>query len=107
MYTSIIKSDNDEIWLGSCPGWLPTCDGELLRIYNFTSYKEAIEFVGEIGLAASMSQHFPDIVIQGMKVTLKLKTHPVHGLTDKDFEFIQRVEELPFAEIDMETGEIH
>jgi 4a-hydroxytetrahydrobiopterin dehydratase len=90
-----------EIWLGHCPGWLPTCNGEILRIYNFASFKEGVEFVNEISVIAQMSHHYPDILIQGTRVTLKLKTHPVHGLTDKDFEFVQRVEELPYAEVEL------
>ena len=101
MYTSIIRSRDSEIWLGHCPGWLPTCDGEIIRIYNFGSFKEAIEFVDEIGVIAQMSQHFPDISVHGHKVTLKLKTHPVYGMTEKDFEFVQRVEELPYAEVEL------
>jgi 4a-hydroxytetrahydrobiopterin dehydratase len=99
MYTSIIWSEDREIWLGHCPGWVPTCDGEILRIYNFASFKEAIEFVDEVGVIAEISHHYPGISVQDRRVTLKLKTHPVHGLTDKDFEFVQRVQELPYAEV--------
>lgn len=102
MFTSIIKSKNSEIWIGHCPGWVPTSEGQLIRIYNFNSFKEAIEFVDEISVVVQMTQDFPEISILNAKVTLKLKTHPVHGLTEKDCEFIERVDELPYAEVDIE-----
>jgi 4a-hydroxytetrahydrobiopterin dehydratase len=101
VYTSIIRNQDTEIWLGHCPGWVPTCEGEILRIYHFGSFKEAIEFVDEISVIAQTALHYPDIAVQGPKVTLRLKTHPVHGLTEKDFEFVQRVEELPYTEVEL------
>ena len=99
MFTSIIKNGEREVWLGHCPGWVATCEGEMIRIYQFGSFKEALEFVDDIGVIAQMSLHYPDIVISGAKVTLKLKTNPDYGLTDKDFEFVERVEELPYSEV--------
>ena len=100
--TSIIKDKdgNREIWVGRFPGWLPTCSGDALRVYHFLTFKEALEFVNEIGLIAQTTQHFPEIGIHGPSVTLKLKAHPELGLSTKDLSFIERVDELPYTEME-------
>jgi 4a-hydroxytetrahydrobiopterin dehydratase len=105
LMTSIIKDtdSNREIWVSRHPGWLPTCSGDALKVYHFLTFKEAIEFVNEISLVAMTTQHYPEIGIHGATVSLRLKGDPEKGLDGKDADFMERVDELPYSEAEVEV----
>ena len=68
------------------PEWELAADGKsVVRTYVFKDFKEALVFVNRIGVLAEAEGHHPDISIHYNKVTLKLWTHEVGGLSINDF----------------------
>ena len=67
-------------------------DGELVRLFEFKDFVEALEFVNRIGKAAEAAGHHPDIDIRYSKVRLALTTHDAGGLTDLDFDMAARID---------------
>lgn len=79
--------------LKKCPEW--EVDGnEITRTVEFESFGEAVDFVNDLAEIAEEYQHHPDIDIRYAKVTLHLTTHEKGGLTERDFDMAQRIDNL-------------
>jgi 4a-hydroxytetrahydrobiopterin dehydratase len=58
-------------------------------------FKSAIVFVDKVGEAAKNMDHHPDIFIHSWnKVKFTISTHSEGGLTDKDFNLAEIIENL-------------
>lgn len=60
---------------------------EILRLFQFPSFMDSISFVNQVAAHAESVDHHPDILVQYNKVTLRLSTHDVKGISHKDFDF--------------------
>jgi 4a-hydroxytetrahydrobiopterin dehydratase len=70
-------------FLAGHPAW--QVEGkELVRTYQFPSFRQAIAFVNRVADAAEREGHHPDIDIRYRRVTLRLTTHDAGGLTFRD-----------------------
>jgi 4a-hydroxytetrahydrobiopterin dehydratase len=69
-------------------------DKEIVKLYKFNDFKEALAFVNRVGALAEEADHHPDIDIRWNKVTLTLSTHSAGGLTDKDFALARAIDLL-------------
>lgn len=67
---------------------------EITRTWKFSGFKEAIDFVNQVAEEADKADHHPDILVQYSKVTLRLSTHDCGGLSDRDFAFASRMDEI-------------
>ncbi|MGJ8633785.1 MAG: 4a-hydroxytetrahydrobiopterin dehydratase [Luteolibacter sp.] len=79
--------------LKKCPEW----DYEekyITRTVEFEEFMEGIDFVNDVGEISEEAHHHPEIMIKHTKVTLKLTTEDVGGVTEIDIELAQRVDNL-------------
>ncbi len=67
---------------------------ELLRIVEFEEFMEAIDCVNAVADIAEDLFHHPDIDIRFTKVTFRLTTHDVGGVTAADLEMASRIDNL-------------
>ncbi len=89
------KLDQQQIQdnMAAFPEW--SLNGDTLqRTFGFEDFLGAMDFVKRVAELAEDQQHHPDIMIRYSKVTLSLSTHDAGGLTAKDFEFAQCVDDL-------------
>ncbi len=76
---------------------LPTwtfADGHIQRVYNTSGWKGTLMVVNAIGHLAEAAWHHPDIEASYNHVTVKLMNHAAKGITDKDFELAQKIEDM-------------
>ncbi len=66
----------------------------ITRSIEFEEFMEGIDFVAVVGEIAEEAQHHPDISVKYTKVTLKLTTHDVGGVTDLDIQLAQRIDNV-------------
>jgi len=85
------QSKIDEL-LAAHPDWAQVGDA-LQRTCRFDDFLGAMAFVSQIADLAESLQHHPDIMIRYSKVTLTLTTHDEGGITDRDLEFVQAVDQ--------------
>ena len=91
--SDLLEKDELSAALKKCPEW----DYEknyITRTVEFEEFMEGIDFVNDVGEIAEEAQHYPDISIKHTKVTLKLTTHDVGGVTDLDIQLAQRIDNL-------------
>jgi 4a-hydroxytetrahydrobiopterin dehydratase len=67
----------------------------LVRSWQFTSFRRALEFVNQVAAAAEKHDHYPDIILSYRSVRLELSTHSDGGLTPIDFDFASEINALP------------
>lgn len=69
-------------------------DAVIEKDFIFKDFSEAFAFMTRVALIAETINHHPDWFNVYNKVTIKLSTHAAKGITDKDFEFAKKVEQL-------------
>jgi 4a-hydroxytetrahydrobiopterin dehydratase len=79
--------------LTTLKGWSLDED-RIVKNVVFKDFKEAITAMVKIGEAAEKLNHHPDWYNSYNKLNIKLGTHDVGGITMKDFELAQRIEEI-------------
>ena len=78
--------------LRDLPGWYFE-DGWIRRVYKTDGWPTTLMLVGAIGFIAEAAYHHPDLSVTWGRITVKLSTHSVGGITDKDFELARKIEE--------------
>ncbi len=68
-------------------------DGWIRRKYNTDGWPQTLMAVNAIGYICEAAWHHADLAITWGKLWVKLKTHSVGGITDKDFELAVKIEE--------------
>src|ERR1700694_4315239 len=68
-------------------------DGWLRRKYNTDGWPTTLMLVNLIGYLAEAAYHHPDLAVTWGKIWGQMNTHPVGGITDKDFELARKIEE--------------
>jgi 4a-hydroxytetrahydrobiopterin dehydratase len=68
--------------------------GELVRTFQFESFRDAVTFVNKVAGLAEEANHHPDIDIRFNRVRLALISHDAGGLTDKDFALAANADRL-------------
>src|SRR3954463_14445245 len=75
-------------------GWKVVNEHHLEREYKFKNFREALDFTNKVGELAEQQGHHPDIYLAWGKVVLTLWTHKIDGLTESDFIFAAKVDEI-------------
>ena len=79
--------------LASAPGWNYKID-RIEKKYEFSDFKEAIEFVNKVGEMCAYVGHNPIIGINNNKVVLSLTTKDDGGVTSSDIMIAERIDML-------------
>jgi 4a-hydroxytetrahydrobiopterin dehydratase len=75
-------------------GWKVINEHHLEKEYKFKNFREALDFTNKVGELAERIQHHPDIYLAWGQVKLTLWTHKIDGLTESDFVFAAKVNQL-------------
>jgi 4a-hydroxytetrahydrobiopterin dehydratase len=77
----------------SCPTWTIASDG-LEREWRFHSFVEAFGFMTQVALLAERANHHPEWSNVYNRVTIRLTTHDLGGLSSRDAELAQAIDSL-------------
>lgn len=64
------------------------------RNFEFTDFKESMQFVNKVADIAEEQGHHPDFHIHYNKVTLELWTHSMNGLSENDFVMAAKINDV-------------
>ncbi|SRR5579872_4285513 len=67
----------------------------LEKTYRFKDFARALDFVNRVGALAEELTHHPDVLLAWGRVTVRIWTHSVKGLTESDFVFAAKCDRLP------------
>ncbi|MFC7202527.1 4a-hydroxytetrahydrobiopterin dehydratase [Haloferax namakaokahaiae] len=77
------RLSDDEVDSKLSGGWEREGD-EIVRVYEFDSYLDGVEFATEVGEVAEEEFHHPEIIIRYEEVEVRLTSHEEGGITEKD-----------------------
>jgi len=75
-------------------GWTVVDDHHLEKEYKFDDFRQGLDFTNRVGALAEEQGHHPDVYLAWGKVKLTLWTHKINGLTESDFIFAAKADEL-------------
>jgi 4a-hydroxytetrahydrobiopterin dehydratase len=91
----LLEADDLAAALKKCPEWeYDKEENALTRTIEFEEFNDAIDFVNDLAEIAEEAQHHPEINIRHTRISLKLTSHDVGGVTELDIELAQRVDNL-------------
>ena len=68
--------------------------GFLQRDFEFSSFKKTINFLNEVAYIAEVKDHHPMLINNFNILEIKLSTHDVNGISQKDFDLALDIEKL-------------
>lgn len=71
-----------------------TLADKLVREFVFQNFDLAMQFVNSVAELAEQLQHHPDIHISYNKVRIESWTHDTNGITEKDTELMEAIQNL-------------
>ncbi len=74
--------------------WRVVDEHHLEKTYRFKNFREALTFTSQVGELAEEQSHHPDICLAWGKVMLSMWTHKIDGLTESDFVFAAKADQL-------------
>ena len=69
-------------------------DGWIRRKITTSGWPVTLMVVNAIGFLCEAADHHADLAVSWGKLTIKLRTHCSGGITDRDFELAQKLDEL-------------
>ena len=70
-------------------------DGDSIKKdWVFSDFRAALQFINLVGDLAEDNNHHPEIMNTYNRVSLKLSTHDVGGLTERDFILAAKIDKL-------------
>jgi 4a-hydroxytetrahydrobiopterin dehydratase len=67
----------------------------LVKEFEFTDFKSAVDFINRIAIVAEKQNHHPDILLHSYKrVKITLSTHSENKVTEKDYKLAELIDKL-------------
>ena len=76
--------------------WTTIGNDYLVRNFATKNFNEGVKLVNTIAEVAEKCQHHPEVILSYSGVEVRVSTHDVAGITEKDFQFA--------AELDKQTN---
>jgi len=91
---SLLNKDEIIKNLSSVSSWVQE-ENQIVKLFQFKDFTEALSFVNKVGIEAEKMDHHPDIFIHSWnKVKITISTHSEGGITKKDFQLAEKIEGL-------------
>ena len=78
-------------------GWQVVKEHHLEHEYRFDDFRQALDFAVRVGEMAEEQDHHPDIFLTWGLVKVTIWTHKIDGLTESDFVFAAKADQLVSA----------
>ncbi len=72
----------------------------LTKSYQFENYIQAFAFVAQVAMISEKINHHSNIQWDYLNIKLFVKTHDSGGITNKDFQWIEKINQIPYKIID-------
>lgn len=89
----------------SLPNWYLE-NGWIRRKYKTSGWKSTLMVINTVGHLAEAAFHHPDLTASYAFVIVKLTNHAAKGITDKDFELAQKIEEVVMWQPGLDDGSL-
>jgi len=89
-----LKGEQIQTLLSQLADWEVVREHHLRKQYKFGNFREALEFVNQVGELAEAQGHHPDISFGWGQAEITIWTHKIDGLTESDFVLAAKIDKL-------------
>src|SRR5713101_3256687 len=75
-------------------GWNVMQEHHITKTFKFPDFRQALNFVNQVGNLAEEQGHHPDIFLAWGKVEITIWTHKIDGLTESDFILAAKIDQF-------------
>jgi len=90
---SLLDDDTIRQALDDLDGWTREGDA-IVRSFSFDGFRGAIAFINRVADLADAADHHPEITNVYADVTLRLRSHDVGGITQRDLDLAARIDDV-------------
>jgi uncharacterized protein (TIGR00730 family) len=90
-----LSREQSETLLKNVSDWTLLQDKEIEKTYTFKDFSEAMNFMNAVAHIAEQEGHHPDIKLHEFKkVSIRISTHSISGLSENDFILAAKIDEM-------------
>lgn len=97
-----LRGDELRIYADEVPEWAVVKEHHLERTFKFPDFGQAMDFAMRIGMLAEEENHHPTVTFTWGKVSVRIYTHKVDGLTEGDFILASKIDAMLPVEAHLE-----
>lgn len=76
------------------PDWTIVDEHHLERVWQFTDFASALEFVNKAGAICEAQNHHADFELSWGRVLIRTWSHDIDGLSDRDTQLAEAIDAL-------------
>ena len=95
--SAMASASDIDSWISALPEWQVRVEDnvqQLVRIFKFKNFRQALAFSNQVGEIAEKEGHHPALLTEWGKVTVTWWTHAVNGLHKNDFIMAAKTDAL-------------
>ena len=74
--------------------WLKDNQGRLSKEFNFKNYRQSFAFTSQVAMLSEKKNHHPTIILDYGKVVIKLISHDVNEVTERDIDLAIQIDKI-------------
>ena len=71
--------------------WPKDDQGRLSKEFNFKNYRQSFAFTSQVAMLSEKKNHHPTIILDYGKVVIKLISHDVNSVTERDIDLANQI----------------
>lgn len=74
--------------------WPKDNQGRLSKEFNFKNYRQSFAFTSQVAMLSEKKNHHPTIIFDYGKVVIKLISHDVNAVTERDIDLAIQIDKI-------------
>ena len=74
--------------------WPKDNQGRLSKEFNFKNYRQSFAFTSQVAMLSEKKNHHPTIILDYGKVVIKLISHDVNEVTERDIDLANQIDKI-------------
>ena len=74
--------------------WPKDNQGRLSKEFNFKNYRQSFAFTSQVVMLSEKKNHHPTIILDYGKVVIKLISHDVNEVTERDIDLAIQIDKI-------------
>tara|TARA_B100000674_G_C37493697_1_gene757121 strand:- start:345 stop:587 length:243 start_codon:yes stop_codon:yes gene_type:complete len=74
--------------------WPKDNQGRLSKEFNFKNYRQSFAFTSQVAMLSEKKNHHPTIILDYGKVIIKLISHDVNEVTERDIDLAIQIDKI-------------
>ncbi len=74
--------------------WPKDNQGRIFKEFKFKNYRQSFAFTSQVAMLSEKKNHHPTIILDYGKVVIKLISHDVNAVTERDIDLAIQIDKI-------------